>query len=267
MEHTIHEGYNLAEINEELEAQKEELTAAIEELERQNKKLHDTNRLLESRNMELDQLIYRTNHDLKSPITSIEGITNILKLELEGSKYDNLIQHIETNISTFKGILHSIVSLSQNLRKEEDSSLLNLNDEIHRVVNKFKFLHSKISVNCNTNIFINTDQTRLEEIMRAVITNAIDFKSVNKKSWINIDANQLKEGCKISIIDNGIGMNKEVLNQCTEMFYRGSELSKGAGLGLYVTKRLVEVLHGELNIRSCEGSGTTIEILLPDLKI
>jgi len=270
MEDSIYSGYDLSEINEELEAQKEELTAAIEELESQNKRLVETVSLLESRNEELDQIIYRTNHDLKTPITSIEGITNILKEELEGPKYADLIDHIDKNISLFKGILSSIGNLSLNIKTEIVVSKINLLECFQNIIDELGLTNvvnsPKLNMKCELGCILFSDKARVDEIIRAVLTNAHEFRLPNKKSLIKISVDSNQEGYVISIIDNGAGMDSNVLKRATEMFYRGSEDSKGAGLGLYITKRMVELLKGNISIRSSSGFGTTVEIYLPNLK-
>ena len=270
MDNSSFKGYDLSEINEELEAQKEELTAAIEELESQNKRLVETVGLLESRNSELDQLIYRTNHDLKGPITSIEGINNILKADLDGTKYIDLTDHIDKNVSLFKDILNSIGNLSMNIRRDVIPSEINFVDIFENIIREFGLENDenapKLSMKCQTGRCLISDEERIDEIIRAVLTNALDFRIPDKKSLINIKVGPFKEGCLITIIDNGVGMDGTVLKRATEMFYRGSEDSKGAGLGLYITKRMVELLKGELNIRSRNGFGTTVEIYVPSIQ-
>jgi signal transduction histidine kinase len=90
---------DLAEKQEELQAQKEELTAAIEELVNKNNSLTDTLIQLQKRNKELDLLLYRASHDLKTPVSSIQGLVNLMESEPITPEQKQLLEFIEQKTS------------------------------------------------------------------------------------------------------------------------------------------------------------------------
>ena len=70
----------------------------------------------------------------------------------------------------------------------------------------------------------------------------------------------------IEITDNGTGIDAEYHDKIFDMFFRGTELSKGTGLGLYIVKKAVEKLQGKIEIQSEKRKGTTFTVYLPDLQ-
>src|SRR5688572_16348727 len=106
---------DLADRMEEIEAQKEELTAAVEELSRQNIKLEYALDELRERNRELDQILYRASHDLRSPITSIVGILNVLEYEPLTDLQVECFAHIRDRSLQMDELLGSLSILAKTI--------------------------------------------------------------------------------------------------------------------------------------------------------
>jgi signal transduction histidine kinase len=109
------------------------------------------------------------------------------------------------------------------------------------------------------------DKMGVREIFRNTVSNAIKYADTTKESniiHINIKIN--KKEANISIKDNGIGISDDVLPKIFEMFYRGSERSKGSGIGLYLVSQSVDKMGGKIDVKSTLGKGTEFIVRLPN---
>lgn len=256
---------NLLEKSEELEAQKEELTAAVEQLIEINNVLKTTLAELKERNTELDQLVYRTSHDLKTPITSTLGLISLMEIENISPVIKKYTQHIKTSMEQMKDLLYSISLFSEvslnKLQYEKTyiySLFLKSIDALSAVpgFEKVAFILPQ-----NQDIEIETDAKLLGEVFKYILANAITFgDDINPKITITIQ--KIVGEIEINISDNGKGIDSNMENHVFDIFYRGSNKSKGAGLGLYVSKKIVTQLKGKITLSS-STKGLNITILLP----
>ena len=111
-----------------------------------------------------------------------------------------------------------------------------------------------------------SDRYRLSTILCSLVKNAIHFLDTNKKSaYIQLDID-VSDRLTILFTDNGVGIKSDVLPKIFDLFYRGSSLSKGAGLGLYIIKEIITKLQGKIQVDSVLGEYTTVTITLPIAK-
>jgi len=102
-------------------------------------------------------------------------------------------------------------------------------------------------------------------ILWQLISNAIHFQNAPCQNNIcKISIHQHADHAKISFWDNGIGIPENVLGNVFDLFYRGTDRSKGSGLGLYIVKSAVKKLKGRISVQSRFGEYTQLEIMLPN---
>lgn len=253
---------------EELAAQKEELTAAIEELEKKNSSLQQTVKELEDRNFELDQIIYRTDHDLKSPISSIEGLCNLLlRDKVPEAEVQELAGMIDQKVTELKDFIKMMVSFTKSLRDERHTEQIDFELLLQQVNAQLQALEGagevKLEVQIGEGQNFKGDPARVKALLLAILSNAVRYRDQTRDSWVRVNVEYTDHACFVSISDNGLGMGEEVCARVFEMFYRGSELSTGAGLGLYLAQRIVTMFEGQIQLHSKEGVGTSVEIELP----
>jgi signal transduction histidine kinase len=115
---------------------------------------------------------------------------------------------------------------------------------------------------------VQVDKLRLSIILTNVISNAIKYSDRNKPNpQVEVDFKVKDDQVYITVTDNGIGIRKEQLTKVFDMFYRASERSSGAGLGLYITMEAVKTLGGDIRVDSKNGEGTTFEIVIPNSEL
>ena len=254
---------DLEDRNEELEAQHEELTAAVEAMIKKNDYLEKTLEELHLRNREIEQIVYRSSHDLKSPITSLDGL--LMLMETDSDNLSDYLLRAKNASRNMKHILQMMVLYSNSLVSDLSVETITIDDLWKQVNQELKEIEGydevKISYDRNKNKF-SGDVSRLKMILFNLIKNGIDFKN-KTNARIDVRFNFKTECLKIQVADNGIGIPNQLQSDIFKMFFRGSNASKGSGLGLYLCKNAVELMKGKINVVSSENIGTTMTIELP----
>ena len=257
---------DLADRMEEIEAQKEELTAAMEELDRRNKILETALEDLKERNQELDQILYRASHDLRSPITSIVGVLNILENESLTEIQKDSFWHIRKRANQMDDLLKSLSTFSKTISNVVHLSKVNLDSIIQGCINELSYLPNFSTVDIRTEKqgledFV-TDKLLLSIVIKNLVANSITFRNPAKSGVIFIRTTVSEAYLEIEIADDGEGIADSIQDKVFNMFYRGSELSIGPGLGLYIVKRVVNQLMGNIQF-TCRDGFTRFKVVLP----
>jgi signal transduction histidine kinase len=257
---------DLADRMEEIDAQKEELTAAVEELHRRNKILEVALENLKERNQELDQILYRASHDLRSPVTSIVGILNVLEHEPLSEIQEKCFGHIRDKSTQMDELLKSLSTLAKTISNDIHFSRVNIETGIRSCVNDLRYLPNFSSVviriehNGPGDVF--TDALLVCIIIKNLLANALTFRDGGKDGLIVIRSAVFDSYFEIEIIDDGEGISNSVKDRIFDMFYRGSERSTGSGLGLYIVRKIVDQLNGQLQF-STSNALTRFKVTLP----
>ena len=251
---------------EELEAQKEELIAAVDKLILQNEFLNKTLEDLKERNEELDQLVYKTYHDLRSPVCSTLGLLELLKREATSQDVKEYTYHIGQSMNQMNAILFSISQFTNASLEIIYIESINLKELIKEIIDSFsETLHNeqiKIIEGIPDNLILSSDASFIIKILKAVIDNSIKYRT-QEDAYIKITADIfINNNVQITVEDNGEGMSADTALQAFNIFYRGNVRSKGAGLGLYIARKMVKKLNGSIEIEPL-SLGTKIKILLP----
>ena len=258
---------DLADRIEEIEAQKEELTAAVEELDSKNKTLEITLKELKESNQELDQILYRASHDLRSPITSIVGILNILEHEPLSAIQKQCFVHIRDKSNQMDELLKSLSTLSKTISNDIHFSKFNLDLAIRGCINDLRQLpnFSSVVIQIETKGLndVITDKLLVSIIVKNLVANSLTFRDPDKQGLINIHSTVFDSYFEFEITDDGKGISDTIKDKIFNMFYRGSELSTGSGLGLYIVRKIVDQLNGHVQFTADNGL-TRFKIVLPN---
>lgn len=250
---------------EELSSQKEELTAAIEELMSKNTSLERTLVQLRDRSFELDQILYRTSHDLRSPLSSIRGILSLLQLEPQSDIIRNYGKHIEDKATQMDNLLRSLASLSKSILEQPQYETTDLNKMIWQVAGEYRHLPGWDQVDVSVALGepkVYTDPALLTIIFQSLFSNAFIFRDPSKRGTLTIRTREQHGHWIIDVIDDGDSIDQSIAPHIFNMFYRGSERSLGNGLGLYVCRKAVEQLKGSISFH-LEPEGTRFTVTLP----
>lgn len=245
------------------EAEEAELRAA-QALQSQNAELKKINK-------ELDSFVYSVSHNLRAPLMSVLGLLDLAKHESQNNKseLDLYFSMMETSIHKLDETVKEILDYSRNARQNLSIEKIDLGKMIDDHFDKMQFMPGSQSIQRFINIeekaIFHSDSYRLSVIMNNLISNAIKYHDPQKDhSFIRISVSVDEEKATIVFEDNGIGIEERYLDKVFDMFFRGTEKNKGAGLGLYIVKEAVDKLTGKVSIQSMVGQGTLFSIELPN---
>lgn len=259
----------MAEKNAIIEEQKDRLELSNDEL---NEELKDKNKELLKSLSELRQFSYTLSHNLRSPVASLLGLTNLL--DIQDSNTDEETKNVLNLIKKSSKELDETISDLGNLLEIKDEigqikEPVNVIDEINKVlvILDGEIAKSKVEVSNNPSKIapINSVPAYVHSILYNLISNALKFKIPGGKHFVKINLNQDENNIVISIEDNGIGMDLEKYgDQLFKMYKRLNVHTSGKGLGLYITYYQVEALGGSIEVSSSPGKGATFTVKLPN---
>lgn len=235
--------------------------------------LRNQNEELLKINQELDSFVYSVSHDLRAPLRSLLGLLNISKLDHRPRDpiYDQYFWMMEGSIKKLDNTLKEILEYSRNARNSVSLSTIDFDQVLQSCLSKLEYMEGYDEIKIDFEGIekrLVTDAYRMAVILGNLLSNAIKYRDTSKGNCqLTIALNMLESDVQITFKDNGIGIDKELLPSIFNMFFRGTEKSEGAGLGLYITKESVEKLGGKIEVNSIEKEGSEFKITLPVLKI
>lgn len=208
-------------------------------------------------------------HEIGTPLNVISGNAEYIMMEMgEDNPYK---EELETIISQAERIANLIKQLLEFARpRKPNYTKINVNHELYHVVDllKHQFERSKIKLNLKFSKDIPSiyaDCSQIHQVFLNIIVNAI--QAINQNGVIEIET-FVKDGyVNIKFKDNGIGILPEHINKIFEPFFTTKEAGKGTGLGLAVSKRIVDEHNGKIEVESTPGKGTTFTVKFPTYNI
>ena len=262
---------NVNKRTEELEAQatrlsesQKALTYLLEDMNEARNKLLFANEELDTLNQELESFSYSVSHDLRAPLTRLDGFSRALTDHLEG-KLDDTAKHyldrIRLSSQHMGNLIKDLLTLSrinrrELLKREIDISKLASNI-LTEITESEKTRQAEISI--ADNIFVNADKTLMEFMLRNLIENAWKFTRKRELTKIEIGQGEKNGTTHVYIKDNGIGFNMKYYDQLFAVFRRlhSNKEFTGTGIGLATVQRIVNRHKGSIWAESIEDEGST----------
>ena len=220
--------------------------------------------------IELDTFIYRASHDLRGPVSTITGLAHILRLDASDHQTTTHAESIVTTCEKLNNILSNLLQVveiksgivTQPVPIEMNRLLFQVLEKVSHSFNIFDVFF-KIQVEQPTRFY--SHENLLFSSLYNLLINSVLYRKQNVQAVIEVNISQTSDQLMhIVIKDNGLGIPKEVQHKVFKMFFRGNELSKGNGLGLYLVKNHIDFMKGNIGFQS-DAEGTTIHIKLPSL--
>lgn len=222
-----------------------------------------------------DDFISTVSHELRTPLTSIYGAVGIIRGKYNDHLDDKLrplTEIIYNNSLTLNSLVNDILDISKIEAGELEFHLLDqeLEPLLQQAVEDNKTYASQFRVQLESDINLTihriyTDETRFKQILNNLISNAVKYSSEDEV--VTIVARNNPTTLTLSVCDSGTGIplefQKEVFSKFSHIENENRKIIKGTGLGLYLTKSLVERLGGSIGFESQPGDGSTFIVTLP----
>lgn len=235
------------------------------ELEHLNKEKED---LLRSKTM----LLATVTHDIQTPLGSVLGFTDLLQQTPLEDKQKRYIKNIQSSSEYIVKLVNDLIDFSKlennkiSITEEAFNFYELINDTCFPLLPNAtnKNIQLKWNVDPELNNYFISDPERIKQVMTNLITNAIKF---TQKGGVCIEATKVDDKIRIEIADSGIGIAADQIKNIFKEFRQAhSGIEKkfgGTGLGLNISKRIVELLHGEIKVDSELNRGSVFTIELP----
>lgn len=231
----------------------------------ENAKLFDEVKALSAKK---DGFIALASHELKTPLTTIKGYLQILEKKETETAGKLFIERTLTQVNK----LNSLVSDLFDISKIEIGTLqlyfetFDVRDLIFGIIETFHYLnrtHQIIFRDPGQALFIEADKQRMEQVMINLVSNAIKYSP--GANIVRIIVEHSDTTVRVTIKDEGIGLSRLQKEKIFTRFYRAEEASDiaGLGLGLYLTKDIIDRHHGTINVISEPGEGSEFFFTLP----
>jgi PAS domain S-box-containing protein len=267
------------DISERKEAEKElkhAYSKLEERIEERTQELLESKNLAEKHNKAKSEFLSRMSHELRTPMNAILGFAQLMKVSTRDplpKSHQNRTSQILNAGNHLLELINEVLDLAKIEAGKITVSLepVCLADLVEEVLTVARPLSQNFHINLidniswNKNIYVMADKTRLKQVLLNLISNGIKYN--RKEGSVTLSAN-IKDSLwlRIEVVDTGMGISEEKLTHLFEPFNRlGAENSEieGTGIGMTISKNLIEVMNGSIGVESTPGQGSTFFVSLP----
>lgn len=235
--------------------------------------LQATNQQLRHTNADLDNFIYTASHDLKAPISNIEGLLYLLREELppavaEGEYIGPTLTRMLEAVERFKRTIEHLTEVAK-LQKEHAAvtQAVSLATVLEDVQQDLAPLIQQTGVRLLVAVSdfppVQFSEKNLRSVVYNLLSNALKYRSPDRSLHVDVRAHVRASFTVLEVHDNGLGIEPGHLPKLFTMFQRFHPHVEGSGVGLYMVKRMVDNAGGRLEVHSQPGAGTTFFVHLP----
>ncbi len=240
----------IAEVNQHLK----------KEVDKQNEELIEVNSQLES-------FLYRASHDFRQPLCTILGLENIAKMQTTDPDVIDVLSRITTTTNKMDRMLKKLqhahyLTIQKYDKPNKDVDLTKLvYDALHNYEEIIKRKDIELSMDITS-----TEFQSLPDLIAIVIDNLLENAIIFGKKQhgrVLILGRRHDDQFNIRIEDDGIGIPERYQSQIFDPFFRGSQESQGSGLGLFLVKKAIKLMRGNIDFKSQQDKGTAFSVSIP----
>jgi PAS domain S-box-containing protein len=260
---------------QQVHALNEELAAINAAMLATNEELHHANRSLTRTNTDLDTFVYSASHDLKSPITNIEGLLLALRQQLPPADQlpalvPRLFEMMDGAVRRFQqtlGHLTDVSRLQQAMLDEptEAVDLAALAEDVRLdMLPELTAADATLRVQLEACPTVYFSAKNLRSILYNLLSNAVKYRAPDRPPVVELRCRPATPGqVVLEVQDNGLGLTEQQQGELFRLFRRLHHHVPGSGVGLYMVKKMVENAGGTLTVQSAPGVGSTFTAVLP----
>lgn len=238
----------------------------MENLELEARVQREKRVIIEAKNDELDSFFYRVSHDLKGPIASLQGLYGLVKADVTDPVALPYFEMYRSQVNRIHNIVMGLINLTQMKHLEASKEKIDFTSLVNECISSYGYLEIfkkiKFIIEIQDDIEFYSEWTIINTILQNLIENAIKYSSP-VDPYVKVLISQNENEVSIVVEDNGLGIDKDHQAKVFDMFYRANVRAKGSGLGLYILKRAVERLNGQINLKSKLNEGSVFTVILP----
>ena len=204
--------------------------------------------------------LFKITHEIKNPLAVVKGYISLFDVN-DPEKSKRYIDIINNEVDRSLELLNDFKDLSRVNVIKKEMDIIDLFDDIKEtLVPLFKAKKIKYELKCESNVTINADYNRMKQVLVNLIKNSIEASNKDK-SLITLTTFYSNSSLYIIVKDNGEGMDKDTLEKIFTPFYTTKHY--GTGLGVCLSKEIIEAHNGSLSYTSIPNKGTIAKIVLP----
>jgi len=225
----------------------------------------------EKANKSKSEFLSNMSHELRTPLSAILGFSQLIKLQdPENKKTSTSVDEIMSAGDYLLSLINEILDLAKiesgniDFKLEKVSCDNVLHTSLNIVAPLIKSNNISVDVTSRDECYVTADYKRLQQTCINLLSNAIKYNK--QDGHINIELKQENKKCKLRIKDYGIGIKPEFYDKVFQPFARDrekAELIEGTGVGLVITKNIIEQMQGEIGFNSEYGKGSEFWVTLP----
>jgi PAS domain S-box-containing protein len=234
--------------------------------------LHAANEQLVRINTDLDNFIYTASHDLKAPISNIEGLLYLLQDELptdvvQGAEIGPTLTRMLDAVERFKRTINHLTEVSK-LQKEHDrpAEPVGLEAVVRDVCLDLGPLieaaGAGLEVDIEATPTVSFSEKNLRSVVFNLLNNALKYRDPARSLQVRLHSHVEGTWVVLEVADNGLGLDRASEHKLFGMFQRLHDHVEGSGIGLYMVKRMVENAGGRIEVQSQLGVGSTFRVYL-----
>jgi light-regulated signal transduction histidine kinase (bacteriophytochrome) len=243
---------------------------ALEKLEAANDDLLKKTKELAYSNTELEQFAYVASHDLQEPLRMVTSFLSQLEkkygdiLDEKGKKY---IYFATDGAKRMRQLILDLLEFSRVGRTEDSLEDVDLNNLINEVLPLYRKNIEELNAKINVEQLptLQVYKTPVRQIFQNLVGNSLKYHKDGIAPVITISSKETKKAFEFSVKDNGIGIDPEYFNQIFIIFKRlhNRDHYSGTGMGLAITKKIIENMGGRIWVDSREGEGAVFHFTIP----
>lgn len=240
--------------------------------ERKQAELERENLLTEltARNAEMENFVYTISHDLKAPLITIGGFAGLLQRDLargNAANANDSLMEVRTAVMDMQKLIDDLLMLSRTGRVVGEPEPVALDalaaEVVDRLKERIETAHARVTLAPELPV-IYADRARMAQVFQNLIDNALKYARDGIDPVIEIGSERCDGELRIFVRDNGRGIKQEYHERIFGLFQRADTQTESTGVGLTITRRIIEVHGGRIWVESESGRGSTFWISFPD---
>jgi signal transduction histidine kinase len=242
----------------------------ISDLKEVELSLRHTVRLLEDKKQDLQRFIYMLSHDLREPVNTILNFSDLLREEFAENGTEQarkFLDFVYKGGDRMRSLLEDLLKYVRVDSNDPDNTPVSLEEVFQEVKQDLAVMleRTEAVIHCEPLPTVQGDRHMLRVLVQNLVENAIKFVAPGVKPRVQVSAVSGKDGCELTVMDNGVGIREDQRELIFELFKRlhSRKQYEGTGLGLATCRRIVELHGGRVWVTQPPLQGSCFHVLLP----